>query len=115
MENPSLPRDAHEGVVRGIYLHRHGGDHAHRVQLFGSGAIMGEVLKAARLLEETHGIAADGASVTSYIELAREGAEREREWRHGTGPADTSWIGRQLAPHPGPIIAAGDRLRTRVA
>lgn len=111
VENPSLPRDAHEGVVRGIYLHRRGSELPHRVQLFGSGAIMGEVLKAARLLEETHGIAADVWSITSYVELAREGAEREREWRHGTGPADASWIGRQLAQHDGPIIAATDYVR----
>ncbi|MEO8125136.1 MAG: pyruvate dehydrogenase (acetyl-transferring), homodimeric type, partial [Burkholderiales bacterium] len=45
--NPSLPADAHEGVRRGMYLLRTGPDLPHRVQLFGSGAIMGEVLKAA--------------------------------------------------------------------
>ncbi|EHP41143.1 2-oxoacid dehydrogenase subunit E1 [Cupriavidus basilensis OR16] len=73
VENPSLPAEAHEGVVRGMYLLRRGGTFDHRVQLFGSGAIMGEVLKAARQLEREHGIAADVWSVTSYIELAREG------------------------------------------
>lgn len=111
VENPSLPRQAHEGVVRGIYLHRPGGDFAHRVQLFGSGAIMGEVLKAARQLEQEHGVAADVWSVTSYIELAREGADCEQLWRHGKGPADQSWLGLQLQRSVGPIIAATDYVR----
>ncbi|MDF3882613.1 alpha-ketoglutarate dehydrogenase [Cupriavidus basilensis] len=109
--NPSLPDDAHEGVVRGMYLLRRGGAFAHRVQLFGSGAIMGEVLKAARQLEQVHGIAADVWSVTSYIELAREGVERERLWRHGDIPAIDSWFGRQLGASSGPIIAASDYVR----
>ncbi|GAB7547756.1 alpha-ketoglutarate dehydrogenase [Cupriavidus ulmosensis] len=111
VENPSLPAEAHEGVVRGMYLLRRGGAFDHRVQLFGSGAIMGEVLKAARLLEQVHGIAADVWSVTSYIELAREGVERERLWRHGDIAAIDSWFGRQLEAGSGPIVAATDYVR----
>ena len=37
-----------------------------RAQLFGSGAIMSEVLKAQQILEEKYGVAADVWSVTSY-------------------------------------------------
>ncbi len=111
VENPNLPAAAHEGVVRGMYLLRRGAALAHRVQLFGSGAILGEVLKAAQQLEQAHGIAADVWSVTSYIELAREGAERERLWRHGAIPANDSWFGQQLKASSGPIVAASDYVR----
>ena len=71
VRNPSLPPEAHDGVLRGMYLLRKGPGLAHRVQLFGSGAVMGEVLKAAALLESEHGIAAD---VCERRELHRTGA-----------------------------------------
>jgi len=109
--NPSLPECAHDGVVRGMYLFRKGSGSPHRVQLFGSGAIMGEVLKAANLLEQDHGVAADVWSVTSYIELAREGQEQERLWRQGKQDVVGSWVEKQITPMHGPIIAASDYVR----
>jgi pyruvate dehydrogenase E1 component len=111
VENPSLPAQAHEGVLRGMYLFRQGGALPQRVQLFGSGAIMGEVLKAAEILERDHGVAADVWSVTSYVELAREGIAHERLWRHGKRAAVDSWVERLLAPTVGPIIAVTDYVR----
>lgn len=107
VENPSLRADAHDGVLRGMYLFRKGSTLRHRVQLFGSGAIMGEVLKAAGILERDHGVAADVWSVTSYVELARDGMAKERLWRQGKRGAN-SWIERMLAPTVGPIVAATD-------
>ncbi|MEO6852944.1 MAG: alpha-ketoglutarate dehydrogenase [Rhodoferax sp.] len=109
--NPSLPADAHAGVLRGMYLLRPGPRLPRRVQLFGSGAIMGEVLQAAEILEREHGVAADVWSITSYTELAREGQAQERLWRQGTQPTVDSWFGRQLAASSGPIIAATDYVR----
>jgi pyruvate dehydrogenase E1 component len=111
VENPSLPGAAHDGVLRGMYLLRQGAALAQRVQLFGSGAIMGEVLKAASVLERDHGIAADVWSVTSYIELAREGVAQERLWRQGRRASVDSGFERLLAPSAGPIIAATDYVR----
>ena len=49
-----------------------------RAQLFGSGTIMYEVLKAQQILEEKYGVAADVWSVTSYKELYRDGNDCER-------------------------------------
>ena len=110
--NPSLAEADYAGVLRGIYRLRSGPDALpQRVQLFGSGAIMGEVLKAAALLEEQHDIAADVWSVTSYIELAREGAAQERLWRQGQRPAVDSALELQLRTSIGPIIAASDYVR----
>jgi pyruvate dehydrogenase E1 component len=112
VESPSLPADAHDGVLRGMYLFRQGGTHPHRVQLLGSGAIMGEVLKAAAILERDHGVAADVWSVTSFIELARDGVANERRWRQGQQDSVGSWIETLLAPTAGPIIAATDYVRS---
>ncbi|MDO5625469.1 MAG: alpha-ketoglutarate dehydrogenase [Pseudomonadota bacterium] len=110
--NPSLPPEAHEGVIRGMYLLQPGGAGQRRVQLLGSGAILGEVLKAAATLQAAHGIAADVWSVTSFVELAREGAEAERAWREGRAPdATANWCHQQLAPTQGPVIAATDYVR----
>jgi pyruvate dehydrogenase E1 component len=111
VHNPSLPAAAHDGVLRGMYLLRPGPALPQRVQLFGSGAIMGEVLQAAALLERDHGVAADVWSVTSYVELAREGVAQERLWRHGTRAHVHSWLEQMLAPTAGPIVAATDYVR----
>ena len=113
VDNPSLPASAHDGVLRGMYRLREGAALPRRVQLFGSGAIMGEVLKAAALLEREHGIAADVWSVTSYVELAREGVAQERLWRHRRRASVDSWFEQMLAPTAGPIVAAvyADQLR----
>ena len=48
LAQPSLPPEAHEGVLRGMYRFRASPlDAPRRVQLLGAGAILGEVLKAA--------------------------------------------------------------------
>ncbi|WP_312528796.1 alpha-ketoglutarate dehydrogenase [Comamonas sp.] len=109
--NPSLPHEAHEGVIRGMYQLQSGpAQSTRRVQLLGSGAIMGEVLKAAAILEREHGVAADVWSVTSYVELARDGEARLERWRAGEASAP-SWFAQQLEASQGPIIAASDYVR----
>ncbi len=72
---------------------------------------MGEVLRAAVLLEREHCTAADVWSVTSYVELARQGLAQERLWRHGERSTVDSWFERMLAPTSGPIVAATDYVR----
>ncbi|QTD45826.1 alpha-ketoglutarate dehydrogenase [Ottowia testudinis] len=110
--NPNLPPEAHEGVIRGMYRVQAAPGDGPRVQLLGSGAILGEVLKAAEQLRAGHGIAADVWSVTSFVELARDGAQAERAWREGrAADATDNWCTRQLAPSHGPVIAATDYVR----
>lgn len=111
VENPSLAPAHHEGVLRGMYQLRTGPDRPHRVQLFGSGAIMGEVLKAASLLEADTDVAADVWSITSYVELARDGASCERAWRRSETDTCDSWFTQQMAGTTGPIVAASDYVR----
>jgi pyruvate dehydrogenase E1 component len=109
---PTLPPDAHDGVIRGMYrcraATRRGGP---RVQLLGAGAILGEVLKAADALEREHAIAADVWSVTSFSELARDGVAAETAWRRGEAAGIDTYVGRQLEPTEGPIVIATDYVR----
>ena len=109
---PSLPADAHEGVLRGMYRFRESKrESARHVQLLGSGAILGEAIKAADILEGAHGVAASVWSVTSFSELARAGVAAEKSWRRGATSVVRSHVGEQLAPTRGPIVIATDYVR----
>ena len=109
---PSLPADAHDGVVRGLYRFRQApAASGPRVQLLGSGAILGEVLKAADALAAEHGVGADVWSVTSFSELARDGVAAETAWRHGEADTIDAYLTRQLAPTDGPVVIATDYVR----
>ena len=111
--HPSLPEDAREGIIRGIYKFRSGGKGKVRVNLLGAGTILREVLAAADMLESEFGVPADVFSVTSFSELRREALDIER-WNllHPDAPPRTSFVGRCLARAEGPFIAATDYMRT---
>jgi pyruvate dehydrogenase E1 component len=112
--HPAMPEGAREGIVKGMYLLRQAPtfDPKPRVQLFGSGSILKEVLAAADLLRDDFGVDADVWSVTSYTELRREGLETERWNRlHPLAPQRTSFVQRQLAGTAGPVVAATDYMK----
>ena len=79
---PEMPEgpEVREGILKGLYRFKPSEkkDAKLRAQLFGSGAIMFEVLKAQEILEEKYGVAADVWSVTSYKKLYRDGNDCER-------------------------------------
>jgi pyruvate dehydrogenase E1 component len=81
-----------------------------RVTLLGSGAILTEVIKAAKELAK-EGIATDVLSVTSWSELARDGQRHQSAWLQGTTLEGECFIAEQLAATAGPIIAATDYVR----
>ena len=106
---PPMPADAPDGIVRGMYaLKRTAGASVH---LLGSGAIMAEVLAAAEVLE-AQGRRVSVWSVTSYTELARQGAaaERARLLRAG-GDEEQPYVATLLAGEEGVFVAASDYMR----
>jgi pyruvate dehydrogenase E1 component len=109
---PAMPDGAEQGILRGMHLVREAESGRAQIQLFGSGTILREVLAAADMLEQDFDVAADVWSVTSYIELAREGAEVER-WNmlHPDEEPRRSFVERQLAQRKGPAVAASDYIR----
>ena len=67
-----------EGILRGIYQYRAADGGKATVQLFGSGPILNEALRAQQILAEKYQIRADVWSVTSYNELRRDALDTER-------------------------------------
>ncbi|HAL37557.1 MAG TPA: pyruvate dehydrogenase (acetyl-transferring), homodimeric type [Polaromonas sp.] len=109
---PSLPAGAASDVIRGCYKfnsYPRNGDGGKgvktpaRATLLGSGAILTEVIKAAQLLA-SQGVDVDVFSVTSWSELARDGAAN-------SSANESAFIAQQLASSGGPIIAATDYVR----
>ena len=109
---PALPNEAQAGILKGMYRlrsARRSRKAAPRVQLLGSGAILGESLAAADLLEEDFDIQADVWSVTSFNELSREGRTTAR-WNtlHPEEEQKTNYVTQCLKEEKGPVIAATD-------
>lgn len=111
--HPPLPEGVVDGIVKGLYRLRATGHDGPRVQLLGSGTILREVERAATILEERYGVAADVWSATSFTELAREGMAVER-WNllHPAEPPRTSYVDACLNGTEGPVIAATDYMRS---
>jgi pyruvate dehydrogenase E1 component len=111
---PEMPTGIEDQIVKGMYKFRtvEAAKAKHRVQLFGSGAIMNCVLEGQKILAEQFGISSDVWSVTSYTELRRE-AQEVRRWNmlNPTQKPKLSFVEQQMAGHAGPIIAASDYVR----
>jgi pyruvate dehydrogenase E1 component len=78
---PAMPDGARDGILKGLYRFRATSlpKARARAQLFGSGAILPEVIKAQQILEEKYNVGADVWSVTSYNGYARAAMPRALE------------------------------------
>ncbi|MGF1642629.1 MAG: pyruvate dehydrogenase (acetyl-transferring), homodimeric type [Thiotrichales bacterium] len=110
--HPAMPEGSAEGIIKGLYRFKTGGEYPQRVQLLGSGAILREVIAAAELLESEWSVSADIWSATSFSELQRDGMDCER-WNllHPEGPPRVPYVTRMLRDQPGPVIAASDYVK----
>jgi pyruvate dehydrogenase E1 component len=111
---PALDESAAEGIVRGIYRFSTSTsriDGGRKVHLFGSGAIMTQVLGARDLLE-ARGISTDVWSVTSYNELCREALRVERaNLLAGKADGAVPYVAQVLADEQGVFVAASDYMK----
>ena len=111
---PPQPQGVEEGVLAGLYRFRASElpEDRPRVQLFGSGALMREALRAQELLAAKFGVAADVWSATSYKELRREALACER-WNllHPGEAPRVPYVTRALAAARGPVVAVTDYLK----
>jgi pyruvate dehydrogenase E1 component len=104
-----------EGILRGMYRFRASENKKSklRAQLFGSGAILNEVLRAQEILETKYAVAADVWSVTSYKELYVDGNECDRWNRlHPGDKPRVPYLTQQLAKSDGVLVAASDYLKS---
>ncbi len=115
---PSLPSNVESDVLRGCYRFddwqrpdavdsKESCDH---VTLMGSGAILTEVIKAAQQLAK-EGIEVAVYSVTSWSEVARDGASNRLQAMRGQQSGSVPFLHQKLAQSQGPVIAATDYVR----
>jgi pyruvate dehydrogenase E1 component len=116
---PAMPHDngpgsVKEGILKGMYKFRaaENKNAKLRAQLFGSGAILNQVLEAQALLAEKYNVAADVWSVTSYKELRRDALNVER-WNmlHPNEKPKVPYVTQCLADAPGVFVAASDYMK----
>ena len=114
--HPPMPAGTHieEGILRGMYKFKPAANQKSslRAHLFGSGAILNEVLRAQELLAQKYQVAADVWSITSYKELHQDGIDVER-WNlmHPDQEARVPYVSRCLSDEQGVFVAASDYVR----
>jgi pyruvate dehydrogenase E1 component len=110
---PAMPEGAKEGIVKGMYKLKSSElkNGKYRAQLFGSGTILNEVVKAQKILED-YKVAADVWSVTSYKELRRDALDIER-WNmlHPAEDPKLSYITQMLKDEEGVFVASSDYVK----
>src|SRR5437764_11846996 len=111
---PVMPEGTRDGILKGLYRFRAASlpKSPRRAQLFGSGAILPEVIKAQEILESKYNVGADVWSVTSYSELYRNGHACER-WNmlHPGQTPRTPYVAERLKDAPGVFVAASDYVK----
>jgi len=114
---PTLKAGVENQIIKGCYLFNiytpnKKADRSTAVTLLGSGAILTEVIKAAEQLAR-QGVMVYVYSVTSWSELARDGAKCQKEAIDASAKATTTlpFLVQQLTSSTGPIVAATDYVR----
>ncbi len=109
---PAMPEGVEEGIIKGMYEFRKGGNKKLKVQLMGSGTIFREVIKASEMLKEDWGVESDILSATSFNELSRQGEDCERWNRLNPSKEQrVPYVAQCLQGREGPFIAATDYIR----
>ena len=121
-QQPAMPKGVEEDIIKGMYLLEDGDakdyqvsksvDKNLRLRLLGSGTILREVRKAAKILREQFSVSVDVWSVTSFNELRREALEVSREnMLYPEKKSKKSFVTQQLEKQSGPVIAATDYMK----
>ena len=113
-EHPAMPKGAKDGILKGMYVVKPTGTPKAklRAQLFGSGTILNEAIKAQQILETKYNVGADVWSVTSYNNLYRDGHACDRWNRlHPTEKARVPYVTQVTKDAPGVFVAASDYLK----
>src|SRR5256885_10281380 len=119
-EMPAMPAGGagdnatREGILKGLYKFRASSkpNAKWRAQLFGSGAILTEVIKAQEVLESQFNVGADVWSVTSYVQLYRDGHAADR-WNmlHPGETPKVPYVTQCLKDAQGVFVAASDYVK----
>ena len=103
---PAMPENVREDIINGIYKFKSSESTKNKeltTNLFGSGAIIKEVLEAASILEEKHEIPVNVWSVTSYKQLYDGILEKEG--------SEESFFEKQLKDEGELVVAVSDYVK----
>jgi len=107
---PPMPEGVKEDILKGMYLFS--SHEKAKVNLFGSGAILNEVIRAAELLKKEHRISCNVWSITSYKTLYQNGCETEKyNQTHPEKPRQKTYLEECLKKTQGIYVLASDYLR----
>ena len=114
---PAMPDrgEVVDGITRGMYRFSStdsGDGQRHRPQLFGSGTILREAIRAQQMLKDKFNVGSDVWSVTSYSELRRDAMDCQH-WNdlHPGQPSRRSYLEQVLDGVTGPFISTSDNVR----
>jgi pyruvate dehydrogenase E1 component len=112
-QQPPMPDGVEEGIIAGLYSFREASqERTHRAQIFGSGPLLREALRAQELLAADHDVAADVWSAPSYQQLRVDGLETERWNRlHPEQARRQPYVTQCLEAAEGPVVAVSDSIR----
>ena len=111
-QHPEMPKNAEEGIIKGMYLLKKSDKSKVQIQLLGSGTILREVIAAADLLEEDFGISSNIWSVTSFNELRREGLSIKRQnLLHPDKKQKLTYVESLFEDENTPVVAATDYMK----
>ena len=107
---PVEPEDLDvDGLLKGLYLLKPGGEGAQKAQLMASGVAVLWALEAQDLLAQDWGVSADVWSVTSWGELRRDGLDaNEHNFLNPGEPKQVPYLSEKLAQAAGPFVAVSD-------
>ncbi|NNH75897.1 pyruvate dehydrogenase (acetyl-transferring), homodimeric type [Nocardia uniformis] len=101
-----------EGLLKGIYLYKKGGEGDLRAQIMVAGVTMPDGLRAQQILAEDWGVQADVWSVTSWGELRKEALAAEiAKLRDPSADPTVPYVTQVLSKAQGPFVAASDWMR----
>ena len=110
---PPMPEGVAEGILKGLYKFRKAeGKGQHTAQIFASGPIIRQALRAQEILADQYYISADIWSATSYKALRNDALNAQR-WNmlHPTEPPKVSYVEQVLQAEKGPFIAVSDYMK----
>ncbi|MFO7852140.1 MAG: pyruvate dehydrogenase (acetyl-transferring), homodimeric type [Bacteroidota bacterium] len=111
---PPMPskKDVEEGILKGIYKYKSSRNNEHNVNLFGSGTILNEALKASTLLKDEFDIRSNVYSVTSYKNLYDNAIETDRQNRLSSSKRNKkNFIEEAVGGNEGIFVAATDYVK----
>jgi pyruvate dehydrogenase E1 component len=114
ISQPAEPPDLDvDGLLRGMYRYRlASADNELRAQVLASGSAMPAALRAQELLTDDWGVSADLWSVTSWVELHRDGLRTDdTNLLDPASEPGQALVTRLLSDAPGPVVAVSDYQR----